>query len=199
MSFRISANLCFMSPGWTDYARLVTVLGEAHDLDGPAPFDNKVLDRVADSLGCDFASYYELDFTTGEFSFHTLASYEESLGLRPPSRYQGDDLARHLGYWGPCQEGVTTWSELCPERCDGGCFCSALRAARLGMHRHGLDDVRRPPIQVEVVLGHHRTEPQLHQGAARPVSRLPDTRRVVDPPRRHPTSARRSHGRSRRG
>ena len=101
-----------MSRGRPDLGQLVAVLGEAHDLDEPAPFNNHVLDRVADSLGCEYAHYYELDFTTGEFSFHTMDSYEESLGLRPPSRYQGDALARYLGFWDHCQEGVGTWSDI---------------------------------------------------------------------------------------
>ena len=71
-------------------------------------------------------------------------------------------------------------------------------AARPRPHRHGLDDVRRPPLPVAVVLGDARAEPRLHQGAARQVPRLANTCGVVDPPRRRPTPTRRPQDRRRR-
>ena len=55
-----------MSRGASDLAGLLTVMGEAHELDEPEPFTPLVLNRVADSLGREYATYYELDVTTGQ-------------------------------------------------------------------------------------------------------------------------------------
>lgn len=59
-----------MARGRSDLAGLLRLLGEAHDLQELEPFTRLVLDGVADSLGCDFATYYELELMTGEVSVY---------------------------------------------------------------------------------------------------------------------------------
>ena len=68
-----------MTRGRSDLAALLTLMGEAHDLDEPEPFTPLLLDRVADSLGCEYASYYELDITTGDVPVYVRSLYEEAL------------------------------------------------------------------------------------------------------------------------
>lgn len=102
-----------MARGMSDLVALQTVMGEAHDLDGPDPFTPLVLDRVADSLGCEFATYYELDVTTGELCVYVRSSYEEALATwARPSRIPRVDLERHVESWDRSRDGVGTWSDL---------------------------------------------------------------------------------------
>lgn len=104
-----------MARGGSDLARLLTVMGEAHDLDEPEPFTPLVLDRVADSLHCEYATYYELDVTTGEVSVYVQSSYEEALATwgNPPFRFLPRvDFARHMKSWDRSRQDVGSWSDL---------------------------------------------------------------------------------------
>lgn len=102
-----------MARGRSDLARLLTVMGEAHALDEPQPFTPLVLDRVADSLGCAYATYYELETTTGEVSFYVRNSYEEALATWDiPQRIGHVDVIRHIEAWDRGQDGVSTWSDV---------------------------------------------------------------------------------------
>ena len=135
MSIRISANLWRMSRGGSALARLLTLMAEAHDLDGLDPFTPVVLDRVADSLGCEFATYYELDLATGDLSFHVRSSWEEALATWDvPARIPSIDLARHRRLGGGSQDRVGTWSDFFtrPER----------QSYAIGRHeQHGLGHI----------------------------------------------------------
>lgn len=90
-------------------------MAEAHDLDEPEPFTTLVLDRVAGSLGCEFASYGELDVTTGEPLVYILNSYEEALvtwpvrPMRPLTRVERTLLERR---WDQSRDGVGAWSDV---------------------------------------------------------------------------------------
>jgi DNA-binding CsgD family transcriptional regulator len=104
-----------MSRGQSDRVRLLTLIGEAHDLDEPEPFTPLVLDRVADVLGCEQASCYELDITTGEVPLYVRSSYEDALATwgSPPFQFLPRvHLERHRKSWDRSQDGVGTWSDL---------------------------------------------------------------------------------------
>lgn len=104
-----------MAPGRPDLARLLTVMGEAHDLDEPEPFTALVLDRVADSFGCEFASYSELDVATGESPVYILNSYEEAhvtWPIRPMRPLTRVELTRLMSRWDRSRDGVGTWSDV---------------------------------------------------------------------------------------
>ena len=101
-----------MARGRSDLAGLLRLLGEAHDLQELEPFTRLVLDGVADSLGCDFATYYELELMTGEVSVYIRSSYEEALTTRVITRVPHVDVARHVKSWDRSQAGVGTWSNL---------------------------------------------------------------------------------------
>jgi DNA-binding CsgD family transcriptional regulator len=135
VSIRISANLWRMPRARSDVAGLLTLMAEAHDLDGLDPFTPVVLDRVADSLGCEFATYYELDLATGDLSFHVRSSWEEALATWDvPARISSVDLARHRRLGGESQDGVGTWSDF---------FTRPVRRSyAIGRHeQHGLGHV----------------------------------------------------------
>jgi DNA-binding CsgD family transcriptional regulator len=88
-------------------------MAEAHDLDVLEPFTPSVLDRVADSIGCEFATYYELELTTGEVSVYVRSSYEEALatwGL--PSRIPRAYVERHMMSWDRSQDGGGVGSDV---------------------------------------------------------------------------------------
>ena len=115
VSIRISATLRRMTRGGSDLAGLLTVMLEAHDLDEPEPFTTPVLDRVADSLGCEFASYSELDVTTGESFVYILDSREEALAAWsvPPTRpFTRVELGKLVRRWDQSREGVGAWSDV---------------------------------------------------------------------------------------
>lgn len=102
-----------MTRGRSDLAALLTLMGEAHDLDEPEPFTPLLLDRVADSLGCEYASYYELDITTGDVPVYVRSLYEEALATwGSPSRIPSVDLARHVELWNRSEDGVGAWSDV---------------------------------------------------------------------------------------
>lgn len=103
-----------MSRSRFDLARLMTLLAEAHDLDELEPFTPVVLDRVADSLGSDFATYYELESTTRDVLYYVQCSYEAAVITRNVTRIARDDLARHLELWGRNRRGVGAWSDAFP-------------------------------------------------------------------------------------
>jgi len=94
-------------------ARVLAVMGEAHDLDELEPFTPLVLNRFADSLGCWYASYYELDITTGDVPVYVRSAYEEALATwDSPTRIPQVDLARHRRLWHRSQDGVGAWSDV---------------------------------------------------------------------------------------
>lgn len=94
----------------SDLARLLTVLGQAHDLAELEPVSPVVLQQVADVLGCMFATYYELDVRTGEHSFYVRNSAQPVVFV--PSRIPRADLARHLELWNRTPDGVGSWSDF---------------------------------------------------------------------------------------
>jgi len=101
-----------MARGRSDLARLLTVMGEAHDLDEPEPFTTLVLDRVAASLCCEFASYSELDVTTGECRVYVLSSYEEALTPWRMRRLTRVELTGLMKRWDQSRDGVGAWSDV---------------------------------------------------------------------------------------
>lgn len=113
VSIRISANLWQVAQSRPNLTGLLTLMAEAHDLDECEPFTPAVLDQVADVLGCEFATYYELDLTTGEVSFYVRNSYEEALATWDiPVRLPRVDLARHRRLWDRGLNGVGAWSDI---------------------------------------------------------------------------------------
>jgi len=101
-----------MARGRGDLAGLLTVLGEAHDLDQPEPVTTLVLDRVSDSLGCEFASYSELDMTTGESLVYVFNAYEEALTPWRMRPLTGVELTQLQRRWDRSPDGVGTWSDV---------------------------------------------------------------------------------------
>jgi DNA-binding CsgD family transcriptional regulator len=97
----------------SDPARLLTVIAEAHDLDEPEPFTPPVLDRLADSLGCEFASYSELDVATGENPVYVCCSREEDLATWriSPGLLTRVERRALLRRWDQSRDGVATWSD----------------------------------------------------------------------------------------
>jgi DNA-binding CsgD family transcriptional regulator len=47
-----------------DAERLLAFVGDAHTLDGPEPFTTELLDRLAETMHSEFATYYEFDLRT---------------------------------------------------------------------------------------------------------------------------------------
>ena len=113
VSIRISANVWPMARSRFDLARVLTVMGEAHDLDELEPFTPLVLNRFADSLGCWYASYYELDITSGDVPVYVRSAYEEALATwDSPTRIPEMDLARHRRLWyAEPRRRVGAWSD----------------------------------------------------------------------------------------
>jgi DNA-binding CsgD family transcriptional regulator len=104
-----------MSRGRSDLAQLLTVLGEAHDLDEPQPFTTPVLDRFAGSLGCELVSYLEVDVTTGEVPVYVWSSYEAALAtwpVPPKPLLTRVELTRLVKAWDRIRDGVGTWSDV---------------------------------------------------------------------------------------
>jgi DNA-binding CsgD family transcriptional regulator len=104
-----------MSRGRSHLARLLTVIGEAHDLDEPEPFTTTVLDRLAGALGCEIASYYEVDVTTGEAPAYVWSSYEAAMAtwpIPPRSLLTRVELIRLLKSCDQARDGVGTWSDV---------------------------------------------------------------------------------------
>jgi DNA-binding CsgD family transcriptional regulator len=64
VSIRISANLQEVAARLqtSDFEGVLSVLGEAYADDGPLPFTGGVLERLAELLRCEYATYMELDF-----------------------------------------------------------------------------------------------------------------------------------------
>jgi DNA-binding CsgD family transcriptional regulator len=60
LSIRISANLWTMSQVRTA-EKLLAFVGDAQTVDGPAPFTTELLDRLAETMESDFATYHEFD------------------------------------------------------------------------------------------------------------------------------------------
>lgn len=101
-----------MSRSAADLASLLTLMGEAHDLDELEPFTPVVLQRVADLLGSEQATYYELDITTGEISVYVRNSYQPAFPI--PQPIPRVDRARHEELWDRSQDGVGAWSDVYP-------------------------------------------------------------------------------------
>jgi DNA-binding CsgD family transcriptional regulator len=102
-----------MSRVRSDPTGLLNLMGEAHDLDDLGPFTPEVLDRVADSLGSGFASYYELGLTTGEVLFYVRCRYEEAFTTQViPSPIPSVHLERHVEAWNRSQGGIGAWSDV---------------------------------------------------------------------------------------
>ena len=103
-----------MSRGSSDLARLLTVMGDAHDLDEPEPFTTTVLDRLADALDCEIASYFEIDVKSGEVSPYVCSSHEASLATWPipPQRLTRVERTRLVQASELARGGVRTWSDV---------------------------------------------------------------------------------------
>jgi DNA-binding CsgD family transcriptional regulator len=104
-----------MSRGSSDLARLLTVMGEAHDLDDPEPFTTPVLDRLAGALDCEGASYFETDLNSGEVFPYVCSSHEASLATWPIpprrllTRVERTGLVKTFEL---VRGGVRTWSDV---------------------------------------------------------------------------------------
>ena len=53
-----------------DLRAIVAFLGDASTIDAPVPYTTELLDRLADLIGCDYATYNEFDFAR-----RTVVSY----------------------------------------------------------------------------------------------------------------------------
>ena len=104
-----------MSRGSSDLARLLTVMGEAHDLEDPEPFTATVLDRLAGALDCEGASYFETDLKSGEISPYVCSSHETSLATWPIPPRRLLTRAERTGLvktFELVRGGVRTWSDV---------------------------------------------------------------------------------------
>ena len=72
---------------------MLGVLGEAYADDGPLPFTPDVLERLAELLRCEYASYMELDFLPRVVRSYTGCSWDPYL----PDGQMTDD------YWDECE------------------------------------------------------------------------------------------------
>src|SRR5215467_2892840 len=90
----------WMSRGRSDRTGLLTLMGEAHELEELEPFTPAVLERVADSLGSTFASYFELEITTGVVLVSVQDAYQAAVQpLSYPLPIPRVHSERHLKLW----------------------------------------------------------------------------------------------------
>jgi DNA-binding CsgD family transcriptional regulator len=91
----------------SDAERLLAFVGDAQTVDGPEPFTTELLDRLAEVMGTEFATYQELDLRT-RLGYEVMCSRERQHPKRvafTPER-AADSMDRRLP-----PGRVVTWSE----------------------------------------------------------------------------------------
>jgi DNA-binding CsgD family transcriptional regulator len=65
--------------GVADLEGILSLLGEAQAIEGPAPFNTELLDRIAALARCDFATFVEVDRTTNTVTDFVLCTADRAV------------------------------------------------------------------------------------------------------------------------
>jgi DNA-binding CsgD family transcriptional regulator len=80
-------------------------IADAHDVDGPVPLTTELLDRLTELVGCEYATYQELDWAEQRMTTYVWCSNEGQFAVPPP--YVDDTFwtAEHALHKSPLWDG----------------------------------------------------------------------------------------------
>jgi DNA-binding CsgD family transcriptional regulator len=67
-----------------DLRAVLAFVADAHDADGPEPLTTGLLDRLADVVGCEYATYQAFDWSASVVTAYVPCSYERPDAASPP-------------------------------------------------------------------------------------------------------------------
>lgn len=67
-----------------DLRSTLEFVADAHDVDGPVPLTTELLDRLTELVGCEYATYEELDWGRQTATAYVYCTYEGPLAVPPP-------------------------------------------------------------------------------------------------------------------
>lgn len=72
-----------------DIAAVLSFAAESHDFDGPEALPTELLDRLADLVGCEYATYESFDWPRRAVTAYIPCSYEGPCAVDPHERLEG--------------------------------------------------------------------------------------------------------------